>query len=210
MTSAFIIRFHYNANDHRFKWRFDYFKNKVLPTILYQTNQDFDIAIRCNSKHNDLFKSLNKKINPFQVRDEKTGYKISFGKKYFVDFVEWKDVINLPQYDLQMGLDSDDFIGKNYVQTIKNSITNIKESLHLSFQPSIFDLKTRKFREMRTRYGPTNGSAFMALYQPNKINYKFIYCDSHLKMWKYAKKSITLPNGHCWITIHDYNESTGK
>jgi hypothetical protein len=50
----------------------------------------------------------------------------------------------------------------------------------------------------------------MALYQPKKENYRFIYEESHLTIIKKADKKIVLPIGYCYATCHEYNESTGK
>lgn len=212
LTFAFIIRFHYSSKDLRFKWRFEYFKNEVLPRILNQTEQDFDICIRCNPEHNELFKSLHPKIKTFQVENEFVEYKQSKlnGKKYFEDFVEWDRVLGLEKYDVQMGLDSDDLIEKDYFSIIKELVyKNIGTTLHICFQPKLFRLSTGKTKPMRT-YSEKRGSAFFALYQPSKDNYKFAYCMSHIILGRIAEKTIVVPEGHCMATAHDINESTGK
>ena len=213
MTTAFIIRFHYNEDDPRFKWRFEYFNKAVLPKILKQKDQDFDICIRCNPVHNQLFMDLCPKIKTFQVKNEQARYfKGRNNKQYFEDHVDWCDVIGLEQYDLQIGLDSDDLIDEHYVELIKKEVAKYKEhykSLHICFQPMMYRLKNGKKKAMMA-YTPTRGSAFMALYQPDKINYKFIYCMSHISLCKLVEKSVVIPQGHCWATAHNINESTGK
>jgi len=214
MTKAFIIRFHYGKDDKRFEWRFNYFKEKVLPRIKGQTVNGFDICIRCNEWHKKLFEDLG--LKTFQVKDESVKYKINGRFKYFHDFASWDRVIGLEKYDLQMGLDSDDLIERNYVERILKEVETFKlgnptRSLHLSFQPQTINIRNgRKIIGELHRYNPRKGSAFMALYQPNKENYKFIYCESHISLWKHADFSITLPRGYCYATIHDINESTGK
>lgn len=214
MTKAFIIRFHYAKDDPRFTWRFEYFKSKVLPRIHDQTIKDFDICIRCNPWHDELFKNLGLKI--FHIDEEVVRYKGSGRKKYFHDFVLFERCIGLEKYDLQMGLDSDDLIEPNYVERFIQEIENIKEkfpmkTIHLCFQPQSINIRNgqRKIGEFH-EYTPMKGSAFMALYQPKKENYKFIYCESHMTLWKHADFSKVLPRGYCYATIHDINESTGK
>jgi len=208
-SHVLTIRFHYAENDPRFEWRLEYFKKEVLPRILKQTDQNFDIAIRCNPKHAEIFKKLSPKIITFQTKNDEARYKTGKnGKKYFEDFVQWEDVRGLKKYDIQSGLDSDDLIGPRYIEAIQEALAGEKEATHICFQPQTFNLKTKRIKPMM-RYHGTRGSAFMSLYQPNKENYKFIYCGSHISLWKNAKKSITLPQGHCWATIHDINESTG-
>jgi len=209
-SNILIIRFHYSENDQRFDWRFGYFKAMVLPRIINQTDQNFDIGIRCNPKHADLFKALSDKIITFQTKNDDARYKTgNKGKKYFEDFVRWDDVIGLEKYDIQTGIDSDDLMDLDYIKIVNKAMAGRREATHLCFQPELFDLKTLEIRPMQ-RYHETKGSAFMALFQPNKSNYKFLYERSYLTLFKYAKKSIVIPRGHCWATAHWINESTGK
>jgi hypothetical protein len=214
MKIAFIIRFHYKIDDPRFEWRFNYFKDFVLPMIKNQTVKDFDICVRCNEWHKKLFENLG--LKTFTVENESVKYKRNGRFRYFHDFVNWERVLGLEKYDIQMGLDSDDLIEKNYVEKICWEVEKfIKEypgkSLHLSFQPQTLNIRNgKKIIGELHRYRPTKGSAFMALYQPNKENYKFIYCESHITLWRHADKSITLPKGYCYASIHHLNESTGK
>jgi len=209
-----IIRFHYAAADKRFDWRFKYFRDEVLPRILAQKNQNFDIAIRCNPEHDKLFQDLHPSIKTFHVRNERVTYfKSKNGKRYFHDHARWDEVEGLPMYDIQMGLDSDDLIDPDYVHIIRANCRafmrkNLGKKLHISFQPRKLYLKNG-YETGMMEYTPTRGSAFMALFQPIKdATYKFIYHTSHLNLWKVADKSITIPQGHCTVSIHGHNEST--
>lgn len=214
MTKSFIIRFHYSKDDPRFEWRYSYFMSDVLPRLREQTVQDFDICIRVNPWHKAHFEKLG--LKTFTVRDEFVKYKQGNGKTYFHDFVDFDRVEGLEKYDIQMGLDSDDLIEPDYVEKIVETVEKFKtenpgKKLHLSFQPHTINIREGKktIKPMRT-YSPTRGSAFMALYQPSKENYKFVYCESHMTLWKHADVSVTLPSGYCMATIHNINESTGK
>lgn len=206
-----IIRFHYKHDDPRFAWRFAYFQSMVLPRLLEQTDKRFDIAIWCNPWHASLFRGLSKRIQTFNVKTEVT-YKSLGGKKYFVDFAPWSAVEGLMKYDIQTGVDSDDLVGPHFIETIHDFVkeNGDKRSLHISFQPRIFDARTLTTRPIGTTYTPRKGSAFMSLYQPKKKKYHFIYEDSHLRLWRLADHSITVPEGHAWATVHGINESTGK
>jgi len=207
---ALIIRFHYEKEDPRFDWRFSYFKAVVLPRILNQTREDFDICIWCNKWHDEIFKSLSSRIKIFHAKKDTIKYKILKGKKYYYDFIEYEDLEGLDKYEIQSGIDSDDLISRDYIDTIVKYLKNEKDKTHLCFQPKTFNLKTLAIKPMLP-YHSKRGSPFLSLYQPNKEdNYKFIYCDSHISMWRYAKKSIVIPSGHCFMTIHYFNESTGK
>jgi hypothetical protein len=215
MKTAFIIRFHYEENDPRFEWRFNYFVDAVLPRIKAQTVQVDDICIRCNAWHKDRFEKLG--LKTFYVKDEFVKYKDSgTGKKYFHDFVSFDRVVGLEKYDVQFGLDSDDLIEPDYVSLMIAKIEQYADrhpgkSLHLCFQPQTINIRNGKaeIKPMR-EYTPTRGSAFMSLFQPDKENYTFVYCESHMTLWKHADASFVLPVGYCMATIHDINESTGK
>jgi hypothetical protein len=208
-TNVLIIRFHYAAGDPRFPWRFDYFKAMVLPRILMQTDKNFDIAIWCNPAHDYLFTALSEKIKVFHAKKETVEYKIKSGKKYYYDFIQYEDLEGLPKYDIQTGIDSDDLMGPDYIKVVNMQMESARVATHLSFQPRTFNLKNLQIKPMMT-YGEKRGSAFMALYQPDKTKYKFLYCASHIGLWRQAERSIILPAGHCWATIHWLNESTGK
>jgi len=172
MTTVLIIRFHYQKDDPRFAWRFAYFQSMVLPRILGQTDQNFDIAIWCNEWHDGLFRALSEKIRTFRVKAE-ARYRTGIGgKRYFLDFAPWKDVEGLEQYDIQAGLDSDDLVEPDFISTIHELVkkNGAENSLHISFQPGLFFVKKLATGPMRNIYGPTRGSAFMALYQPEALN----------------------------------------
>ena len=215
MTKAFIIRFHYEKDDPRFEWRYKYFINEVLPRIKAQTEQDFDICIRCNSWHKELFESLG--LKTFHVENEVVSYKQGPRLKYFHDFVPFERTVGLDKYDVQMGLDSDDLIEPGYVETLMNAIRKqVKQTpdktIHVCFQPKTVNIRDgKRIVKPMLKYTPTRGSAFMGLYQPDKgDNYKFVYCESHMTLWKHSDTSIVLPDGYCYATIHDINESTGR
>ncbi len=209
-NKVIIIRFHYQADDPRFEWRFGFFKTIVWPRILAQTDQGFDVAIRCNVAHEFLFKSLpgGKNIITFQTADDSARYKQNGRKRYFHDFVPWEAVAGLPQYDIQIGLDSDDLVSPQYVALIQEACQG-KDSVHVCFQPQLFRLSTLRIEPM-AEYSRERGSAFRALYQPDKSDYKFIDSVSHMVLGTLAKKSVVYGTGHCFATAHDLNESTGK
>jgi hypothetical protein len=209
-THVIIIRMHYPVWDKRWPWRLEYFRKEVLPRLIDQTDQNFDIAIRCNPAHAETLRKLSHKIRTFQVRHESERVKITNNKKYFIDFVKWHDVIGLPKYDIQSGLDSDDLVATDYIENIHKIISENDQtkSLHISFQPEVFNTMTKKTYGIGIEYGPKKGSAFFSIYQPNKENYIFAYEYSHLKLWKHFDKSITLPAEKCWASVHGHNFST--
>jgi len=205
MKIAFIVRFHYKKNEPKFEWRLDYFKKRILPRLKNQ-GVELDICVWCNEWHDQIFKDLGLKI--FRPVKERAEHR----EGYWLDFVPWKDIRGLDRYDIQMGIDSDDLIDKNYVKTVLKIIE--KESkgrpMHICFQPQLFDWKRHQFRSIGIVYGPRKGSAFFAIYQPVETTKKYIFAyeDSHLRLWKYFEKSVIIPSGRCWATVHGLNEST--
>lgn len=208
-SAALIIRFHYNVKDPRFEWRFRYFESTVLPKIEAQSYSEFDICVRCNPLHADRFRRLTPRILPFHVKNETVRYKRQGNKRYFYDFAPWSAVQGLKRYDVQLGLDSDDLISSSYVHKVMTLANLYQDTLHISFQPEIYRLASKKVESIGFRYDAQRGSAFMALSQPDKSNYRFIYERSHLTLGSLARYSILLPKGDCWATVHHINESTG-
>jgi hypothetical protein len=73
----------------------------------------------------------------------------------------------------------------------------------------MIDIRTLKTYRCPYRYHAQKGSAFLSLYQPDKgPDYKFLYHESHLKMWRHAEKSITIREGYVCFSVHDQNSST--
>ncbi len=203
---------HYEEKDTRFERRLKLFKDEVLPRIWAQTDRGFDVCVRCNPAHDEIITNLGCK--PFHIINEYADYVLSESglNKYFYDFVKWEDCLDLKQYDIQMGLDSDDLIAPRYVEKIKTECVKSDKSLHIHFQPEEFLLKTRKVVRHVERFPKwgKDGSAFNALYYPDKSVYHHCYETSHRMLYTLAERSVLIPSGYCWITIHDQNESSGR
>ena len=212
ISASFIIRFHYKEDDPRFLWRYTHFVENVLPRIYAQTYKDFDICIWCNDWHKHYFESLG--LKTFNVKKENIRYKQNGRLKYFHDFTHWNEVIGLEKYDLQLGLDSDDYIAPDYLEKIVQAVNQKvaegynNQTIHICYQPELLRLATGKIEPMRA-YTTKRGSAFMALYQPNKENYRFIYEESHMSIIRKADIKVILPKGKAWALAHQINESTG-
>ena len=208
-----IIRMHYPIDSPKFDWRFSYFASMVLPRLLRQKNQDFDIAIRCNPAHADLFRSLSDRIIPFTIRPEAEG-KIKEGyerkaRRFFVDFIPWADVMGLEKYRIQTTLDSDDLLLRtDYIDKIEETFKGLKTSAHLSFQPYIFQVSTLRVFTCPIKYNRDKGSAFYSIYQPNESDYIFAYDTSHLKMSRKFKQKFFINEGYCAFSVHHANSSS--
>jgi hypothetical protein len=211
MKIGVIIRFHYEKDDPRFNWRFNHFKEEVLPRLKNQTYKNFDICLGVNPWQIPLFKDLD--VKTFTA-DWNIRYKVNKNnpnKKYFHDFISFEELKGLDKYNIQIGLDSDDLVEPKYVEIIKKEVErhikkNPDKSLHLCYQPQL--IRNGK-KEQMMGYGINRGSAFMGLYTPEDKHY-FIYSSSHMIMPKKADCFKLLPEGYCYAAAHSYNESTGK
>lgn len=210
LSHAVIIRFHYQQDNPKVGFRLAYFQSMVLPRLLNQTRQDFDIWIRCYPWHKEILESMSPRIKTFSIKGEDEKYISNKERTYFYDFVPWNTVVGMPMYDIQTGIDSDDLVREDFIERIEQEIekNGYDTSLHICFQPYLFDTKSLFQYTMGVKYTPRYGSAFLSLYQPDKSNYVFINNVSHLQLYRYASKSIVVPEGYCWASCHDNNEST--
>ena len=198
-----ITRMLYADNDPKFEERLSIYRALCLPRIKKQTIKT-DIAVLCNKAHANIFKSLG--VIPFFMRDGSVGKKPG---RFWSCLTNWDNIEGLDEYDVQINIDSDDLITDNYVWRINKAIEMEKEqSLHIHFQPRIFNFHTFEEKEQNKKYNTKEGSAFYAIYQPNKDNYVYIGQTSHLFMPSLMNKSVLIGEGYCWIGIHDNNDST--
>jgi hypothetical protein len=203
LETAFITRFHYPLDHPDFKWRFNYYKEQVLPRLQNQTIP-VQIWVWCEPHHEHLFKELG--VNTFQATY--TPEKV----KHFTDFTSYKNTIGLPMFDVQIGIDSDDLaypdLAEKALEEIKSSG---KEKVLLSFQPLKFDLKTKRKYVMPNYQKKNRCSPCYAIKQPKDINsYKFIYYRCHYRMNTdlFFDQVIHVNNTYVMMTIHDLNDTT--
>ncbi len=134
--ACFITRLLYNIEDSElFRWRLDYYRDAVLPRLLKDDRAD--IAVWCYPHHEDIIRSLSPRIQTFQV--DFTPF-INKGK-YWLSLADWDKVHGLPAYEIQIGLDSDDFVLPRFLDRLF-SVANGEKPLHISFQPYVLELST--------------------------------------------------------------------
>ena len=199
MNTAIVTRFHYE-DDAKFERRFAFYCERVLPTLLAQTDQNFDIAVWCEPRHAERFTQLSPKMKPFTATYKKRG------GPFFADFTDWQNVSGLKQYEIQVGLDSDDIVAPDYIETI-HRLCQGGRSVLVSFPPLVYDLHSGRFGRLRG-YSATQTSAFFALYYPGLKGFRFAYCGSHLRLWKHVDKVILGPEEKCCALVHGMNDST--
>ncbi len=196
-----VTRMHYEKEEDLLE-RIKTYKENLLPALLKQKNQNFNIGILCNPKHKDIVQEIHQRIIPFFTN--KKGIKKG---KYWSIMVKWEDIYGLNKYDIQTNLDSDDLISKDFTQVIVDSLKE-KVSTYICFQPEVRDMETGNVYKMTLRCEDGYKSPMYSLYQPNKENYIYIGQDSHTVFSKYAKRKVVIPEGHVFLNIHDKNDSS--
>jgi hypothetical protein len=199
---AVITRFHFDEDSKDFEWRYEYYKDKVLPCLLAQTDQDFCINIWCEPHHDELFKSLSDKINI--IRIDKTNF--HWNGNSIRDFANWSGVEGMDIAKIQVGLDSDDLLEPDFIAKVRELSVGDKARL-MSFQPIKLDVKSGKKYKMKNYEMRKRCSPVFATYQP-KDNV-FAYYRSHYRMNKDPRwEVIYIPEGYCTMSIHSFNNRT--
>ena len=200
MKIAFIIRFHYKKDDERFNWRFNFFKDEVLPRIKAQTHKDFDICVWCNPWHKELFEGLGvKTFNATYVKKD---------TKHFTDFTDWSNVHGLEMYDIQIGLDSDDLVEPTLVEKTVSLFNGKEGKLLISFQPKKVDIVTGKSYLMKNYKKMNRCSPCFAILQTDKSDYRFAYYRSHYRMNQDKWDEVMYVDDQVTMAIHHQNDST--
>lgn len=169
---AVITRLHYKKDDPKFISRLESYKKYTLPSLLAQTDSDFDIIVWCEPHHDELFLSLNDRINVIHA-DVEVRYK---SDKFFVDYVPYKDVVGLEKYEAQLGLDSDDELLLTAIEEVKKHLSGDRKAI--SLQPIKRDVNTGKLYEIKHYADNNKLSPIFCLYQPDGP-YLFAYEYGH-------------------------------
>lgn len=222
LTHAVVIRFHYSKKypKDKLEWRFSYFSSMVLPRLLHQTNKEFVIAVRTTADLAARFHQLSQRIITFDVKAGfenwvPPGYEpLEFRlnrQKFFSDFVPWDAVEGLPHFDIQTSIASDDLILRDdFIDRIESECCAVSgtESLHIQFQPYIYDVPSFSFHTFKQPYSVDNGSMFFSLYQSKKDNYVYVGQDSHRHIGKLMDQSVMIDYGYVAASTHWANAST--
>jgi hypothetical protein len=190
MTHAMFIRLNYPEDYQSLKWRLSFFEAMVVPTLLRQTVQDFDIWVYCNMVHADRIKSMSDRL------------KVYHGHR--------TDDPAVPKYNIQTRHDSDDFLHPEYVaKTQEICRAHKKETpLVVSFQPYKMDVWSGA-RYRHDRYNDQNTSAFQSLYIPDTAKeYRHVLSFNHRQIWQTYPDVVTVPLGYVTIGIHGMQQST--
>ena len=202
LRHAVIIRMHYQPGDPKFDWRLAFFRSMVLPRLLTQTCQDFEIWVVCHPEHVQEIAGIGS-----------IGSINAVGLPNFSTLGMWtsQDLGDaLPRFDLQTALDSDDLVTLNYIDRIREEVgQHLGQKLIVSFQPYKLNLLDLRRYVMWERYCETQCSMFWTLYTPPGEEYRSVLEFDHSFAWKWCPNVVTIPEGYCDMAIHGGNMETG-
>lgn len=187
MKHAVIIRMDYPEDTPDFSDRFVLFQANMLARLKRQTDKDFEIWVRCNPVHNDLFQKHG--CQTFNVPGEAKRNRFGAFQPWSVDLFR--------DYDIQTRADYDDIVRLDFISKIHQEF---KPGRLLCFNRYRFDPWTMKSYMTRC-YHQKHVGIFLSLMK----GWPFIYSRSHNKMWMDAEETVIVPHGYCWQVIHGAN-----
>lgn len=121
----------------------------------------------------------------------------------------WQAVRGLPRYPVQVLLGSDDLVGPDFLRTALDALAPMTEQRAIvTFQPYKADVLNRRFYHMR-RYRPDKCSPFLAYRQePKDPRYTWVWARGHTLLHQRADRVVVIPEGHCALAVHAYNDSS--
>jgi hypothetical protein len=168
-------------------------KNILIPALKSQIQKNFTWVLILN-KNDESY--LKEQLDfPFDA---------VHGGTEFIEYVK----LNKP--NIQTRHDCDDWMSKNYVNTIQTKyVENIKKlkCFIIHAQPTLVDYKTRQEKSL-PKYHDQRCSMFLSLCQFN-VNHH-VNEKKHGQMYELTKNIILLPEGYCKWIIHGNNKSLKK
>ncbi len=201
MKHGVFIRLKYN-DGKEFEERFAMFRILCLPSLLRQTDQNFEIVILCNPSHKERIKDLSDKIKTIHFDVPISGdpdYQRRGEKNSVMPF-------SYPvEYDVQTRLDSDDIVSPDFVKKIHKTFTGDLEMI--GFKPIKFHLPTLKLY-----YNYMKPETSMCISLCNSSKDFFIYQSGHRSIHRWVQEKggkVTVAKfGYFYQTIHNGNAST--
>lgn len=185
-----IIRlWHGNRNDQ--EERLKHFNDICLPTLKAQTHMDFDICPLSPPEDHERLRAMDDRIKPFTL-DEPYDY------SRHSNFTR-AQTVGLKHYPIQVRMDSDDFVARDFMQLIIDTPTD-----YVTFQPELYLMDEKRFKPMRHIYRNDKPSTFLAVKNYDE-------CIYHKVFLRFNDRPCTLhPEGHAWVCIHSRNFRTNK
>jgi len=184
MKIAIITRFCYK--EKLTESRIKLFQDNFIECMKSQTNKAFDVYVICETLYGDIAHPENLAVIEAMNWD---GLNVSFSAP--------EPFTN----DIEVRLDSDDRVTNNFVEFLYQ-VAEKNENILVSFKP-IKVYKGIHYKHERD-YSNNCGSMFLALIQRGVKN-KGVYDRPHCAMAGYVGNVMTVPEGYCFLNIHDDN-----
>lgn len=199
---AVVTRLAYDRGDPKFMKRVELYKKYTLPSLLAQTDQDFDIWVWCKPHHAEIIKAIHPRIQVFHgewVKRENT--------KYFINFTSYDNLQGFSRYETQLGLDSDDEIAPTAIAEIRKNLNGERKAI--SLQPIKRDVNTGKKYNMKSYAEKDKLSPIFAIYQPKGVDeFIFVYQYGHYSGMPTKFDVVVYLYGLAIMNLHESNEST--
>lgn len=191
LKHAVIIRIDYPEGPI-FRYRLLLFRSNTLLRLQNQTDTNFEIHVRCNPAHNELFRELG--CIPFNIQYNGKRNRYGVFPPWHTDLFE--------DYDIQTRIDCDDIVSLDFIEKIHEEY---KPGRLLCFNHHVFDMWTMECVK-RTRYPSNHLGMFLSLMKGKP----FIYSRNHTQMWQDAEETKFIDYGYCWDVRHGQNASKKK
>ena len=181
-------------DDILFEKYFDVTKKIYIPSLINQTNKNFEIGFIINSKHKKYFEdNLPKEI------------KITF----FETFENYSEYVKKENFEIQTRHDIDDGMESDYIETIQRLYETHKnkyEKFIIHAQPIKIDLNTNKKYYIR-EFHETYNSMFLSLCQKKCEN--TVFDRKHRLMYEITNNIIKIQEPKVFLIYHGNNSNTG-
>jgi len=184
MKIAIITRFCYT--EKLTKKRLELFQDNFIRCMKSQSKKTFDVYVICETLYGEVAHPENLEL---------------------IKSLDWEGLnvfFKAPEpftNDVEVRLDSDDCVINDFVKFIHQKALK-NRTLLISFKP----IKVHKgvhYKHERD-YSNNCGSMFLALIQRG-IRNKGVYDRPHCSMAGYVGNVLTVPEGYCFLNIHDDN-----
>ena len=206
-SHAVVIRLQY-PDCPEFEWRLAFFRTMVLPRLLNQSDDNFDIVILCNDIHKHRIEQLSGKIKTFMA-DTKSYYAGNLHEQRTSSSRSVAPFDHQLPYTIQTRLDSDDLVSHDFIKIINQEFKDCTSPKLLAFRPYKFDVKTLKIYENNVPEPERKYTMFLSLYHPHCL---FIYKHGHRSLADVIERSggsvKVIDYGHCFLTLHNHNASS--
>lgn len=201
-----VTRFYYPEWDDDVQFRYDFWVNKCLSRLDDQTDLGFRLNVWVDDGPHgtagvEVPKVGAERVNKFTVAlPELDGWE---------GFAHWDNVHGFEGGRVIVGLDSDDLVSPDFIETVRKEAEGRVSNTLVSFQPTKLDIKTG-FEYTMKQYQPRlKCSPVFAMIQPDPADRVFPYYRGHYRLPNDDRwEMVYLGEGFCKMGIHDLNALT--